>query len=131
MIMDRISFNHFFIETKNRMPEGWFACINPETMTFWKVGDAYFAITLLGDIANIDMVIETGKNNLDSFRCLYKSLKSGGFKKLIFGTASDNKRMQTLYKYAKAKHLGTNKDVFKSGDSWEKYELDLTIKKMR
>ena len=126
---DRISFNHFYTEIKNIIPKEWFALINPETQSFWKCENVYYALTVGDGKIHINMIIEQNQNNIQGLRGLIKQCKFWGIKTLTFGTASDNLRMQKLYKYIGATHLNTIKNAYGVGDSWEEYSLDLTTAK--
>lgn len=125
MSFDKISFEHWYIETKDIMEHKWFTFISPQSQTFYKSENIYLALTFTGNEAYVNMVIGKESNNVAGFRRLIKECQNGHIKFLRFGTFGKNKRMLALYRYCGAKFVKEITNSYADGDSYVEYLLDL------
>ncbi len=121
--MQKIDFNHFYIETAGRIAEKYQIFINPNIQTFFKCGDVYFALTAYGDTVYVNMMVGTAENNIDGLRIFMKEIKKS-FKFLKMGTV-EHDRSIVLYRYLGAKFLKKELNYYKDGSSYVEFELDL------
>ncbi len=124
-MLDKITFNHFFIETKNLIDSNSLPFINPESQVFFKASDVYFALSFNGNKVYINFMVGKGKNNLDGMRILIKELKANKVKFVLFGTSENNKKMLAIAKYIESSFVQRFENYYADGSTYIEYELDL------
>ena len=124
-MFDKISFNHFFLETKTLIDARWVPFINPETQTFFKSGSVYFALSFNPGNVYVNLMVGKESDNAEGMRGLIKELKQSGVRFLRFGTYSKNKRILALYRYIQAQFVKQIDNYYNDGDAYVEYELDL------
>jgi hypothetical protein len=127
MAVQEITFQHWFIETQNLIPEYMYRTINPYTMKFLKADGVYFAIGVT-DPGVMD-VFSTIGSGLQGFRDLVTSCKNNGITMLRFGCSANNSVVQAIYRYAGAKKVGEQEKFYSNGDTLFKYELNIAESK--
>lgn len=123
MPIQEIPFNHFFVETQDKIKEYMYKTLNPYTMKFLKAEDVYFAIGVLDkDTIEIYSTVGTG---IQGFREFIKSCKTNGINILRFSCSEYNKTTQAIYRYAGAKKISETKNFYSNGDTCFRYELNI------
>lgn len=122
-MLDRISFNHFFMETKDKITPELYRKLNPEIMSFFKSGDSYLALTNQGQDLTIAMLIGSG---LDWIHDLRRECIKYNVLTVNFYTSINNKIVQRIAKYAKAEEIEKISNFYGDGIDGILYQIDLT-----
>lgn len=126
--MNKISFEHFFIETKDLLTESLYRKLNPNTMAFFKSGDVYLALMNQYDTLIIAMAVGKGDTFMHD---ILKECRKFNFGFVKFITSVKNTRVQTLAKYWHAQEVGREKDYYGPGEDGIEYEINISDKNPR
>lgn len=127
MSLQKISFEHFYIETVNFTDQKYAVLLNPYSMGFFKCGNVYLALTL-SDILTVNFAINTGKrdrNNINWIDILISEAKKVNLSKISFITSINNKIVQNIAKKYDCKLINTNKNYYSGNEDALVYELEL------
>lgn len=126
---DRISFEHFSIETKykiNADGRNWGIFINPNDQFFYTSRNCYFSLSFPNqDEIFVNLVIGTESNNVLGMRDFVKWADLIGKKYIRFGTFSKNKLNVTIYRYLGAEKVKEVPNFYEDEDSYVEYLLDI------
>lgn len=128
-MLESITFNHFFIETKSFITERYLPFLNPNSQTFWKGDNVYYALTQGNGYIYVNMMAGKEANNINGLRELIKSLKQSNIPILKFGTFEGNTKILTFYKYIGAEFKNKIDNYYKDGTALLEYELHLPTAK--
>lgn len=110
-MITRITFDHFWNETKQHLPKYLIEMINPlDNVFYYKINRTYLIITNKApDTVEVNMAVSTGKSQwLLEF---VREMKYLGYKHITFATTPDNK-VNRIIKYYHCKLVYTRKDYF-------------------
>ena len=125
MSFDKISFSHWFIETKDIIEQRFLPFINPETQEFFKCGSIYLALTFNAQHVYLNMLIGKEKDNSEGLREFISACKRAGIKIIRFGTYAKNTKMIRMFKYIKATEINRIDNFYIDGDALIEYELNI------
>lgn len=122
-MFEEIQFNHFFMETKEKIEPYLYKFLNPYTMRFYKTDGIYFALIFLdNETVEVCMTVGEGPNG---FRDFFKACDLYNVKLLKFVSSEHNKRLQTLYKYVGAVKKSEIPNFYSDNSTGYYYELDI------
>lgn len=123
-MLQRISFEHFFVEIQNKLKDNAYLVpkINPYTMTFFKCGKTFLGLNVIGDILTIDMVFGEG---VDFIYSLAEECRRNNIKIVKFVTSQNNKKVQRLADYSQALKTNEFKDYY--GPDNNAYEYTIVL----
>lgn len=120
-MLEKISFNHFFTETKNIITPELYRTINPEAMFFFKSHKTYLALQNSHDSIIVAMAIGTG---LEFVHDLRNEAHNLGFPFVKFITSVENIKVKAIARYAKGIETGIIKDYYGVGKDGVCYTID-------
>ncbi len=122
--LEKITFNHFFMETKDKITPALYRMLNPDFMSFIKTGRVYMAI--LEKDKTLNIAIAVGEDiNKDCWQVIWEESHKANFDYIEFSTLETNKKMQTLAKYVGAKETDRILNYLDLGTTLINYKLDL------
>ncbi len=125
-MMDKISFEHFFIEVKESVASKDLKFINPNAMAFFKMGHIYLALSQPKNKLIVNYALNTGKDqNRDWTADIKKEAEISGCESIIFYTSEHNKIVQNIAARWKMEKIDTIKDFYGVGEASFVYELKI------
>ena len=123
MALEKITFDHFFIEVKGHIDKNHIVLINPNTMNFFKLDNIYLALSVPNNKLVVNFSINTGKGEGGDWRAeLLREATRSKLDGIIFYTSENNKIVQNIAKKWKMKQIDTIPDFYSDGDAAFVYE---------
>lgn len=124
MILQKISFEHFYMEVIDYIDPAYARMLNPYIMTYFKCGNIYLALTL-SDVLTINFAIKTGKSpksDKNWVDILINECKKVKVDKISFITSINNKIVRNIAEKYGCKTLKVEEGYYPDGSDAIIYE---------
>ncbi len=117
MSMERIDFNHFFLEIRDFITLPLLKKINPNTLSFWKCGGIYLALCQEPNTIVVHTAIRVSKENRISWvNELNLMCKQLNLRYVKFYTSQFNTTVIKIAEYCKAEQIDRLKDYYSENE---------------
>lgn len=125
-MVDKITFEHFFIEVKGSIKKEHLILLNPNIMQFYKVQNVYVALSINEKSLVVNFALNTGKEKGgDWMKDLQEEALRNGLEKVVWHTSSENKVVQGIAKRLGLKQIDLVKNYYADGTDAIVYEQEL------
>lgn len=122
-MLEQITFNNFFMNTKFKMTPELYIQLNPDFMFFFKSGEVFLAFMPEGQTLHLAMAVGSGL--FGQLHEIYNLMKRLNFRYLKFVTSMNNKTVHRLADYGDAKNTEMAKDFYGPGNDGLVYIFDI------
>jgi hypothetical protein len=129
MTLQKITFEHFYLETVDTIEKVHATLLNPNLMEFFKCGPVYLALTHEGKRLIVNFALNTGKRSDGSWvEALISEARRAGFEKIVFITSRNNKTVQNIALKYECDLIKTNPNFYSDGSDAFVYEGNIPEK---
>lgn len=116
MVLQRITFEHFYIETVADIDKQYAVLVNPQVMQFYKCGNIYLALTFEDKKLIVNFAVNTGKKSDGEWvEVLRAECKKANFETVVFITSVNNQVVQNIAKKYNCQLIKTNPNFYVDG----------------
>jgi hypothetical protein len=125
-MLDRITFEHFFLEVRDDISPVHLKVINPNMMSFFKIDNVYVALTSEDKKLLIHFAINTGKKHrYDWLEKLKKEADDSKIRSIMFYTSVNNGPVHKLAAKWECDLVNKIDNFYADGDDAFVYEYKL------